>query len=211
MDFFIWCFSLPFSLTNINGQYHFPTITGAERFLKMGKLKSGWSARIEVSRPRASFRCIRCKLELRTFHPFLLRTFGGMPSGAIDLAKKPPLWWLWILTCWYRSLRLKGFGFLSLKISLKQHAMTSPSREHLYAFLQGWTFSIDLFIYLLDQDNFNWLMLANDILKILLHFTLYDTIHKNSKNNAKEQLFIFIDKNCHTYHISHYYTKKNSI
>lgn len=46
----------------------------------------------------------------------------------------------------------------------------------------------------------------NDILQILLHFTLYITIHKKSKNNAKKQLFM--DKNCYTHYITHIITLK---
>lgn len=107
-----------------------------ERTLKMGKLKSGRHARRGASRPKASLGRRQLRLEQRTVHPFLRRNLGGRLSGATDFAKKPPLWWRYILTCWYTSLRFRGFGFLSLKKPLKQHVIMSPSLEHVHAFLQ---------------------------------------------------------------------------
>lgn len=77
----------------MNGQYHLPITKGGERFLDIGKLKSGSFSLREESTPKASVNLHDLyEPDVLTLHPFFLRNFGGIPSGVMDLAKKPPLW-----------------------------------------------------------------------------------------------------------------------
>lgn len=77
----------------MNGQYHLPTVTGGERFLEIGKLKSGSFSLRGASTPRASLSLQDLyEPDVLILHPFFLRNEGGMPSGVMDLAKNPPLW-----------------------------------------------------------------------------------------------------------------------